>query len=117
MLATSVRVSPCRARSSPRSVGRATLMTSSACSICIRAGTIRDSSPIGPLTCTRPGEIATVTPLGSGIGFLPIRLIVLPHEADDFAADALFLGGPTRDHAPGSRQDSRSHPAQDPRQP
>src|SRR4051794_3923961 len=117
MLATSVRVSPCRARSSPRSVGRVTLMTSSACSICIRAGTICESSPIGPLTCTRPGEIATVTPAGTSIGFLPMRLIgSLPDEADHFAADTLLLGGATRDHAPGGGKDSGPHSAQNARQ-
>ena len=35
-----------------------------------------DSSPLGPLTVTRSGSIAIVTPAGTGMGCLPIRDIV-----------------------------------------
>src|SRR5439155_9241015 len=75
MLATSVRVRPCSARSSPRSVGRATVICPSICSTFIRTGNSRWSSPSGPLTVTRPGEIETDTPPGTSIGFFPIRLM------------------------------------------
>jgi hypothetical protein len=50
MFAMSVRVSPCSARSSPRSVGRVTTISLSVFSICILAGTFCDSSPSGPFT-------------------------------------------------------------------
>src|SRR5215470_8456677 len=94
MFATSVRVSPWSARSSPRSLGRVTVITPSFCSIVIRCGTTCASSPSGPLTCTRPGLIETETPAGNSMGDLPIRLIRLPDETDDLAADAALLRGP-----------------------
>src|SRR4051794_249110 len=77
MLATSVRVRPCSARSSPRSVGRVTTMSLSRCSIFIRDGTCCCSVPSGPATATRAGSIVTVTPSGTGMGALPILLTVL----------------------------------------
>src|SRR5215204_4721480 len=117
MFATSDRVSPCRARSSPRSVGRVTVSSPSPCSIFMRCGTCCVSSPSGPLTMTLPGSIDTLTPAGSSIGFFPIRLMALPDETDDFAADAFALGGLTRDQTPGRRHDRRPHPPEDARQP
>src|SRR5215204_1372485 len=116
MFATSDRVSPCRARSSPRSVGRVTVSSPSPCSIFMRCGTCCVSSPSGPLTMTLPGSIDTLTPAGSSIGFFPIRLMALPDETDDFAADALALGGLARDQTPGRRHDRRAHPPEDARQ-
>src|SRR5580765_8653829 len=116
MFATSVRVRPCSARSSPRSVGRVTLIVPSSCWIWMRCGTTCESSPSGPFTCTRPGETATDTPAGTSIGFLPIRLIRSPDEADHFTADTFLLGGSTRDHTPGGAQDSGPHSAQNTRQ-
>src|SRR5216117_4155878 len=50
MFAISERVSPCSARSSPRSVGRVTTTELSCCSTFIRAGTSWLSSPRGPFT-------------------------------------------------------------------
>src|SRR5712692_651322 len=117
MLAISVRVRPCSARSSPRSVGRATVMVPSACSIFIRAGTCCVSSPNGPLTITRPGESETLTPVGNSIGCLPIRLISLPDEAHDFSADPLLLRRPGCDQPVRRRQDRDSHAAEHARQP
>src|SRR3954462_2087072 len=118
MFATSERVRPCRARSSPRSVGRLTTSVPSSLSICILAGTFCVSSPRGPLTVTRPGSTATLTPSGSGIGCLPIRLIRLsPDEADDLAADASLFGGLARDQASRGREDRGAHPSQHARQP
>src|SRR5512132_335759 len=97
MLATSVLVRPWRARSSPRSVGRVTSSCPSLSSTLIRRGTCCVSSPSGPFTITRPGEIDTETPAGITIGLFPIRLIQLPDETDHFAADAELLRRPARD--------------------
>src|SRR5215210_338075 len=143
MFAISVRVSPCNARSSPRSVGRVTVISPSDCSIFIRAGTCCDSSPRGPLTITRPGRSETLTPLGSSMGFLPIRLMTFrsakalavvlptyrfypnssdfrlrksPDEAQDFAADSLLLRGSARDESARRGQDRHAHPAEHARQ-
>src|SRR5919198_2766761 len=117
MFATSVRVSPCSARSSPRSVGRLTTSSPSRCSILMRAGTCCESSPSGPFTWTRPGESATLTLAGSSIGLFPIRLISsLPDETDDFAADSALGRRAARDEAARRRQDRRPHPAEHARQ-
>src|SRR3954462_5224247 len=117
MLATSVRVSPWSARSWPRSVGRVTTIWPSCCSIAMRCGTTWSSSPRGPFTWTRPGEIATLTPAGTSIGCLPIRLMRMapgsPDEAEDLAADALLLGGAARDEPRGGGQDSGAHATED----
>src|SRR6266516_6982365 len=112
MFATSVRVRPCRARSSPRSVGRFTVTTPSACSIFIRAGTCCCSVPSGPATATRAGSIVTVTPSGSSMGALPILLIPLPDEGHHFAADAALLRGADRDETGRGREDRDAHPAE-----
>src|SRR5438876_1509542 len=111
MLAIRVRVRPCSARSSPRSVGRVTVIVPSACAIFIRRGTSCVSSPSGPLTITRPGKSDTFTPLGSSMGCLPIRLISLPDEAHDFAADSFLLCRSGRDQSSRSRQDRHAHSA------
>src|SRR6266536_223939 len=116
MFAISERVSPCRARSSPRSLGRVTVTEPSACSIFIRAGTCWLSSPSGPLTITRPGESATETLVGSWMGCLPIRLICSPDEADDLAADAALGRCAARDQAVGGGQNRDAHAAEHPRE-
>src|SRR6201993_3214508 len=112
MFATSVRVSPCSARSSPRSVGRVTVTTPSDCSIFIRIGTCCCSVPSGPATATRAGSIVTVTPSGTGMGSLPILLIRLPDEGHDFAADAALLRGAARDETGRGREDRDAHPTE-----
>src|SRR5215204_4865448 len=117
MFAMRVRVRPCSARSSPRSVGRVTVIEPFSCSIFIRCGTTWVSSPSGPLTITRPGESETFTPAGTSMGCLPIRLISLPNEANDLSADAALLRRPAGDDARGRRQDRRPHPAEHPRKP
>ena len=76
MLATSVRVRPCSARCSPRSVGRVTRTSSPTCSTAMSRAMRSESSPLGPLTVTRSGSIAIVTPEGTGMGCLPILDIV-----------------------------------------
>src|ERR1700730_12996692 len=116
MLAISVRVSPCSARSSPRSVGRVTVTVPSSCAICIRAGTCCWREPNGPVTATRPGSIETLTPEGSSMGLLPILLMRLPDEAHDFASDAARLRSSARDETGRRRQDRDAHPAQHARQ-
>src|SRR5881398_708995 len=114
MFAINVRVRPCSARSSPRSVGRVTVIVPSSCAICMRCGTSWRSSPFGPETVTRPGSTETITPAGTSMGFFPIRLIVLlPDVAEDFAADALGLGGAARDDAAGGGHDRDAHAAED----
>src|SRR5687768_9024777 len=113
MLATRLRVRPCSARSSPRSVGRATTSSASFCSTDIRCGICCESSPSGPFTITRPGEIATETPAGIAMGLLPIRLTLLsPNEANDFAADTELLRAPARDEAVGRGHDGGAHAAE-----
>src|SRR4051794_32669489 len=93
MLATSERVRPCSARCSPRSVGRVTTSSSPSWATVMSRGTRSDSVPRGPLTWTSSGSIETVTPVGSGMGFLPIRDIgVLPDVRHDLAADARVAG-------------------------
>src|SRR5918999_2335555 len=117
MFATSERVRPWSARSSPRSVGRETTSVPSTFSILIRTGTFCVSSPSGPWTVTRPGSTATLTPSGISMGCLPIRLIASPDEAHDLAADAPLLGGLAR-HEPARRgEDRRAHASEHARQP
>src|SRR5919199_423399 len=119
MFAISVRVRPWSARSSPRSVGRVTVIVASSCSIFIRCGTCCVSVPSGPFTITRPGSSDTVTPAGTSIGRLPIRLIALPalpDEAQDLAADSALLCSARRDEAVRSRQDRDAHAAEHARQ-
>src|SRR5690349_13571266 len=116
MLATSVRVRPCSARSSPRSVGRVTVIVPSSCAIEIRCGTTCRSSPFGPCTVTRPGSTVTVTPAGTSMGLFPIRLIASPNEADDLATNTLLSGRAGRDHSARRREDRGTHAAEDARQ-
>src|SRR5947209_1674423 len=115
MFAISVRVSPCSARCSPRSVGRVTRISPSTCSTLMSRGTRSDSSPFGPLTVTRSGSIATVTPDGTAMGCLPIRDMALPDPSHDLAADALAPGVVAGHHSPRGGDDGRAHPALDPR--
>src|SRR5262245_23321843 len=117
MFATSVRVSPWSARSSPRSVGRVTVRTPSSCATFMRAGTRCSRVPSGPVTLTSPpGDTATVTPLGISMGFLPIRLIALPDERENLAADASLGGLAGGDHAGRRGQDRGAEPAEDARE-
>src|SRR5690242_20859133 len=106
MFAIRLRVRPCRARCSPRSVGRPTVTTPSSCSTVISGERVCCSSPFGPLIAMLPGAISTVTASGTGTGFLPIRLICSPDVGDDLAADSLrarFVAG----HDPGGGADDR----------
>src|SRR5688572_116558 len=81
----------------------ATMPGGSACFIC----------PLGPFTSTPLASALMVTPLGTVIGFFPIRdIAVLPNVAEDFAADAGLLRGPARHHATGRRQDRYAESAE-----
>src|SRR5436190_1260092 len=86
MFATSERVRPCSARCSPRSVGRETTTVSPSWATSMSRGMAVESSPLGPLTRTLPGSIATVTPLGTGMGCLPMRdILSSPDLREDLA--------------------------------
>src|SRR3712207_3659359 len=114
MLATSERVRPCSARCSPRSVGRVTLSTpSSPCSTPMSRWIRSDSAPRGPVTCTTSGSIFTVTPSGTGMGFLPIRLIRSPDLRHDLAADLLAARVVTGHDALRRREDGGAQAALD----
>src|SRR4051812_8934594 len=117
MFAMSERVRPWSARSSPRSVGRVTTRLSSWRSIVIRIGICWVSSPSGPLTMMRPGSMAMFTPVGTGMGCLPMRLIsALPDEGHDLAADAALGGGAVGDETIRGGQNRGAHPAEHARQ-
>src|SRR3954466_10605018 len=88
MLATSERMSPCRARCPPRAGGRFATGSPSFCSTPMSRDLRSDSAPRGPVTWTTSGSTVTVTPSGTGMGFLPIRDIALPDLRDDLAAHA-----------------------------
>src|SRR5947209_3131122 len=76
------------------------------------------SSPLGPLTRTSSGSMATVTPAGTGMGCLPMRDMLdtgLPDLRHHFAADALDASLVAGHDALGGRNDRRPHPALDAR--
>src|SRR3954467_15748597 len=106
MLAMSERVSPGRARCSPRSVGRLTRSSPSACSTVMSRLMRSSSEPPGPATRTTSGSIVTVTVSGTGMGLRPMRDIRLPDLRHDLAAHAgaarLVAG-----HDAGGRRDDR----------
>src|SRR3954447_16158208 len=109
MLAIRLRVRPCRARCSPRLVGRSTVRTPSDCSTFISTESAWANSPLGPFTATRPGPTSTVTASGTGMGFLPIRLMIWsPDVGDDLAADALRLRFVACHHAYRGADDRRA---------
>src|SRR3979490_1829916 len=88
MLATSVRVRPCSALCCASSDGRFTRTGPSPSVSSMSGCRERLISPFGPLTVILCPSICTVTPLGSGTGFLPMRDIarLLPHHREQFAA-------------------------------
>src|SRR4029079_11528345 len=114
MLATSERVSPCRARCSPRSVGRVTLSSSPSWATLMSRGMRSESSPLGPCTRTTSGSIVTVTLDGTEMGFLPMRdMGRLPDLCHDLAADALLARLMAGHDAVGRRDDGGAHAALD----
>src|SRR5215218_1148744 len=114
MFATSERVRPCRARCSPRSVGRVTTRSSPSRATVMSRWMRSESSPLGPLTVTSSGSIATLTPAGTGMGLRPIRLIAdSPNLRHDLATEARSARLVTGHHAMGRRDDRRAHPTLD----
>src|SRR3954471_1968639 len=111
MLATSERVSPCRARCSPRSVGRVTVSSSPSWATVMSRGMRSESSPLGPCTRTTSGSIVTVTPDGTAMGLRPIRLMAAcsPDLCHDLAADALLARLVAGHDAVGRRDDGGAH--------
>src|SRR5260370_13483179 len=90
MLAMSVRVSPWSALCRVSSEGRRTTTAASSRAMASSGWIVRPISPLGPFTVIRCPSIWTVTPLGSGTGFLPMRDMgrcLLPHHREQLAAD------------------------------
>src|SRR5215218_960836 len=114
MFAIKLRVRPCSARCSPRSVGRRTTIVPSSCATSMSRSTRSSSSPRTPLTRTASGSMKTSTPVGTGMGCFPMRLIVeSPDVGDDLAADAFAVGLVAGHDSAGSGNDRRAHAAQD----
>src|SRR4051795_6522829 len=111
MLAISERVSPCRARCSPRSVGRLTSSSPSFCSTVMSRLTRSSSWPPGPETRTTSGSTVTVTVSGTGMGLRPMRDMGLPDLRDDLAADAGPPGLVRGHDAARRRHDGGAHAA------
>src|SRR4051812_41996120 len=91
MLARWARTRPCLARFWRSSLARSTRMLAPSILIVMPSGTGFDSSPFGPFTLTLPAFWVSVTPLGMGSGFLPIRDMAtdsLPDFAEKLAAQA-----------------------------
>src|ERR1051325_9311233 len=115
LLATSARIRPCSERDFPSSLPRLNCTTVSLISTPIPGTTGVESDPFGPLTVRVLPSFRTSTPLGSGIGFFPIRDmgLSLPDLAEDLAADAALGGlGATQD-ALRRRDDGQSESAED----
>src|SRR3954469_661117 len=112
MLARCARMRPCLERFSRESSARRTWSLSASVLIEMPAGSGFDSSPFGPLTLTEPGFCDSVTPLGSGSTFRPIRDITvslyqapLPDFAEALAAEPLFASRAVGHEALRRRQD------------
>src|SRR5215212_6729981 len=121
MLAISVRVSPCNAREVRSSSGRRTSSVPSSCATSMGVATEWVSWPLGPLTVTCRPSIVTSTPLGTVMGSLPMRDMLLllprwtlgsPDVGEDFPAHALLVGLPVGEQARGRRQDRDAQAAQ-----
>src|SRR5579871_5215850 len=111
-LAASARVNPCSAACS--SEARFTSNLPSACLMLIPAGIGTVSFPFGPVTSSA-APTCTFTPLGSVIGFFPIRDIdqnPLPHPAQNLAAHVLFVRVAPGHDAPRRRQNVDAQAAQ-----
>ena len=78
MLAIRVRDSPCSERAVRSSLGRDTTTWPPSTFAVIGSATTWLRVPLGPLTVTFWPSIATSTPAGIAMGFLPIRDIVQP---------------------------------------
>src|SRR5690606_12996691 len=92
MLFTSERASPWNARVSRSSLLRSTSSVSPSWRTVMSPGSSRARAPFGPLTATERPSMVTSTPLGTGMGALPMRDMLAtppsPDVAEDLAADA-----------------------------
>src|SRR5262245_53510258 len=115
MLAMSARVSPCMARAVRWSESRVIVRMLFSMVAAIPAGTGWLSLPLGPSALIRWPSICTLTPCGIGMGCLPMRdmVVSLPDVGEHFAAHVLFPGVAVGHHAPGRRDQSHAHPAED----
>src|SRR5688500_2782789 len=113
-LATRLRASPWNLRSSPSSRSSDATSDPLSCAKTMPGGTACRILPFGPWTSTASPAIFTVTPFGIGIGFLPIRdmLLSLPNVAEHFAADARLAGRAAGHHAARGRQDAGAEAAE-----
>src|SRR6266436_5404961 len=135
-LLTRARARPCTA--AWESFSRTAMRCPSCCWTLIPAGRCVSNLPFGPWTATVSPSILTVTPLGSGIGFFPIRdikflvetllatslcfpsrktqqatsLQLLPNFAEEFASKSLLARLPSGHHAARRGQDVDSHATQ-----
>src|SRR5690242_10851983 len=118
MLASSERVSPCRARTLRWSELRPTVRTLASIFTDRLEGIGWLSLPFGPSARTVEPSTATFTPCGTAIGFLPIRDMaswLLPDVGQHFAAQLLLADlavghDPVRgreDRDPHAREDRR----------
>src|SRR5262245_1509498 len=116
MLARTERVSPCRARTVRWSELRATVKTFESIVTERLDGIDWLSLPLGPSARTVLPSTATLTPWGTGMGFLPIRdmaPVLLPDVGEDFAAQMLLLHLAVGHHAGRGGEDRDTHAAQD----
>src|SRR4051794_11597539 len=109
MFAIRVRDRPWRALDSRSSSGRTTFSAPSSARVTVIGSTTTWLNvPLGPLTVTCWPSIETSTPLGTGTGSLPIRLMVVssPDEGEDFPAHAA-LGRLPVGQQPRRRRENR----------
>src|SRR3954471_3959147 len=112
MFAIKLRVRPCRARCSPRSVGRVTRIWPSSSLTSIARALASESSPLGPFTLTCSAAMLTSTPSGTAMGCFPIRDMGLPDPRHQLATDARAAGIVAAHYAAGGGDDRGAHAAQ-----
>src|SRR3990172_8586912 len=114
MLASSARVSPCRALWWSRSVGRRTTTIPSASATARSGCTSRVRRPLGPFTSTVRPVTSTSTPFGIGMGAFPTRDMTsppapLPDVTQDLAPDAHPPGLPVGHDAARGGENDHTH--------
>src|SRR5271170_6862835 len=84
----------------------------------IGSATFKSKVPLVPLSETFWPSIVTSTPVGTGIGCLPMRDMATPspHVREDFAAHALSGCLTVGEQARGGRDDRHTQAAEHPRQ-
>ena len=78
------------------------------------AGDVALEGALGPFTAMCAPEIVTSTPLGTGIGDLPMRdMSDHHHEAEDLAADLALARLPVGQQSLAGREHRHAQPAED----